>query len=908
MQANNPSFLLVLLALFAAPFLSAQEDPIIPLPISPITDSITAPILDRTMLQRPEDTDSTQTDTTSQQQGFLLDKIKYKAKQYARLSQKDNKIYLYDEAEVYYQDTELKAGIIILDYVKNEVYAGRIKDTVSGEYTQLPYFKQGEQVVIPDSIRFNFDTQKALIWNSRTEQQAGLGSFGSDPMKVLAEITKKENDSVYFLRRGKLTTSKDTVDPDYYILINKAKFVPGKKIIAGFSNMYLVDVPTPIALPFAYFPLTTGRTGGLMFPTFGNDPQRGYFLQNGGYYFPISDYVDLNVMGDFYTNGSYGFRVQSVYTKRYRFRGNVNFRFENLVRSQRGFDDYSRSTIYNLQISHSQDAKSNPNSRFSASVNLGSSTYFAQSANQVNIGNTQNNNLSSSISYSKTFPEYPSVNLSLTATHNQNTNTEAINMTLPTLQGSMERIFPFAKREGTKKGAIQNFNFQYNVNARNQISTTDSLFLTNRMFDNARFGATHRLPLSTNFKVLKYFSVTVGGNYEDIWTLETFQRGLDPDDPESNREVVLDTINGFDRFNRYGLSASIGTTLYGTFPFKEGKKIQAIRHQLRPSIGWGYTPSFEQFYDSYTDNNGEEVLYSRFEGTLNGAPSLNKANSISFAVQNQLEAKVRDKDSTVTEPKKITLLSNLNFATSYNFEADSLKLAPVSFNGGTALFDRKLSVNFSGSLDPYTVDNNGRRINTFNVDAGGSLFRLTRASLNLGYSLDSNTFKKKKEDDEEEDDRSQEDIYRAQSGGRTDDLLGFGNDPVQGRQPNKDDSDIENPAYANKMPWDMRLAFATSYNNSNRQNEFSNASLMFSGNMELSPRWSVRFTSGYDFKNKGFTLTQFNFTRNLKSFDLRFDWVPFGRNQRWYFFIGISSSVLQDLKWENRSQRNLGRR
>ena len=229
MQANNPSFLLVLLALFAAPFLSAQEDPIIPLPISPITDSITAPILDRTMLQRPEDTDSTQTDTTSQQQGFLLDKIKYKAKQYARLSQKDNKIYLYDEAEVYYQDTELKAGIIILDYIKNEVYAGRIKDTVSGEYTQLPYFKQGENVVIPDSIRFNFDTQKALIWNSRTEQQAGLGSFGSDPMKVLAEITKKENDSVYFLRRGKLTTSKDTVDPDYYILINKAKFVPGKK-------------------------------------------------------------------------------------------------------------------------------------------------------------------------------------------------------------------------------------------------------------------------------------------------------------------------------------------------------------------------------------------------------------------------------------------------------------------------------------------------------------------------------------------------------------------------------------------------------------------------------------------------------------------------------------------------------
>nr|WP_246865800.1 putative LPS assembly protein LptD [Croceivirga thetidis] len=888
----------------------AQEDRVVPLPIRPINDSITAPILTEELLNNKPENDSIQKDTTVQKQGFLLDKIKYKAKDYARLSQKDNKIYLYNEAEVYYQDTELKAGIIILDYVKNEVYAGRIKDTVSGEYTQLPYFKQGTQEVIPDSIRFNFDTQKALIWNSRTEQSSGgIGSVGVDAMKVLAEITKKENDSVYFLRRGKITTSKDTLDPDYYILINKAKFVPGKKIIAGFSNMYLVDVPTPIALPFAYFPLSAGRTGGLMFPSFGNDPQRGYFLQNGGYYFPISEYVDLNLLGSFYTNGSYDFRIQSVYTKRYKFRGNINFRFENLIRSQPGFDDFSRSTLYNLQISHQQDAKANPNSRFAASVNLGSSNYFAQSANQVNLANTQNNNLSSSISYSKTFPEYPSVNVSLTATHNQNTNTEAINMTLPTLQGSMERIFPFAKREGTKKGAIQNFNLQYNVNARNQISTTDSLFLTNRMFDNARFGATHRLPFTTNFKVAKYFSVSVGGTYEDIWTLETFERGLDPDDPDSNREVVLDTINGFDRFNRYGLNASIGTTLYGTFNFGEDKKIQAIRHQIRPSIGWGYTPSFEQFYDSYTDNNGEEVLYSRFEGTLNGAPSLNKANSISFSVQNQLEAKVRDKDSTATEPKKIQLLSNLNFATSYNFEADSLKLAPVSFNGGTTLFDRKLSINFSGSLDPYTVDNNGRRINTFNVDAGGSLLRLTRASINLGYSLDSNTFKKKKDKDpDSQEDEDAEDLYRAQSGGRTDDLLGFGNDPVYGRDTKKDDSDIENPAYANKTPWDMRLAFTTSYLNSNRQNEFSNASLMFSGNLELTPRWSMRFSSGYDFKNQGFTLTQFNFTRNLKSFDLRFDWVPFGRNQRWYFFIGISSSLLQDLKWENRSQRRLGSR
>ncbi|WP_339334972.1 MULTISPECIES: putative LPS assembly protein LptD [unclassified Croceitalea] len=915
MQANKHLLLFLLVLVTSVQFLAAQEDPITPLPIKAVRDTLTAPLLPPNILNDSILVDSIGQDSSQNKKPLLLDKIKYKAKDYVRLSQKENKIYLYNEAEIYYQDTELKAGIIIMDYVKNEVYAGRIKDS-TGTYSQLPYFKQGENVVIPDSIRFNFDTQKALIWNSRTEQQAGAGSLGTDAMKVLAEITKKENDSVYFLKSARLTTSKDTLDPDYYIKIHKAKFVPGKKIIAGFSNMYLVDVPTPIALPFAYFPLTTGRTGGLIFPTFTNDPRRGYAIQNGGYYFPISDYVDFSILGDFFTNGSYGFRTQSIYTKRYRYRGTVNFRYENQITSQKGFDDFLRSTLYNIQISHSQDPKASPNSRFSAQVNLGSSQYFTNSFNQINVQNTQNNNLSSSISYSKTFPEYPSVNVSLTATHNQNissnatSGTDNITLTLPTLQASMERIFPFAKRDGIKKGIIQNVNFQYNVRAENRIRTNDEDFLTGRMFENAQIGARHTIPLNTNFKVAKYFSVSVGGNYEDIWTAQTFQRGLDPNNPDSNAEVVLDTINGFDRYNRYGLSASIGTTIYGTFNFGEDKKIQAIRHVMRPSIGWGYTPSFEQFYDSYTDLNDEEVLFSRFEGTLNGAPSLNKSNSVSFSLQNTLEAKVRDKDSTKLEPKKIKLLSNFNLSTAYNFEADSLKLAPIGFNGGTSILNNKMNINFSGSMDPYAVDNNGRRINTFNVSNGGSLLRLTRASMNFSYSLNNETFKRKKEGGEEDNESALNDEYRARSGGRTDDLFGFGlNDDTFNRNSSKNNDDIENPIYGTVIPWDLRMQFTTSYNNSNRQNEFGTASLMFSGNISPSPRWSVRISSGYDFlgrnnNNKpGFTQTQLGFQRNLKSFDLRFNWVPFGRNERWDFFIGISSSILQDLKWESRSQR-----
>jgi len=895
LQSNKHSLLFLLLLIIGVIQLSAQEDLIRPLPIKAVGDTISAPLMPAPVVLDTVLTDSTQTDSIAGKQGILSDKIKYKAKDYVKLSQKDQKIYLYNEAEIYYQDTELKAGIIIMDYIKNEVYAGRIKDSL-GNYSQIPYFKQGENVVIPDSIRFNFDTQKALIWNSRTEQQAGLGQLGSDAMKVYASITKKENDSVYFLSEGKLTTAKDSVNPDYYIRVRKAKFVPKKKVIAGFSNLYISDVPTPIALPFAYFPLTSGRTAGVMMPTFGNDPDRGYFLQNLGYYVPINDYVDLTLTGDLYTNGSWGFRAQSVYSKRYKYRGNFNFRYENQVTSQKGFDDYSRGTIYNIQIAHSQDSKANPNSRLSASVNLGSSQYYRNSLLQQNLPNTQINNLSSSVSYSRTFPAYPSVNLSLTATHNQNTNTDAVNLTLPTLQASLERIFPFAKEGGIKKGALQNINFQYDLNARNSITTTSEDFGSSKMFDDAQVGARNRIPISTNFKVAKYLSMSVGGTYEDVWTLQTFNQRFDSE----TQEVVTDTIKGFDRFNQYSLNSSIGTTVYGTFSRGEDKKIQAIRHIMRPSVSYGWAPSFDQYYDEYINGiTGDTIEYTRFQNTLYGTPRNGKSSALSFSLANTLEAKVRDKDSTALEPKKVMWLNSFNLSTGYNFQADSLNLSPLALTGGTNILDNKMSINFGANLDPYAIDNNGRRINTFNINNGGSLLRLTSARANISYSLNSKDFQPSKDREEYP---TEGDAYVAASGGRTDDLFGKANNFDESRFDDRDESKVENPIYENKIEWDLRLQYAVTYSNSNRQNEISNNSLMFSGNITLSPGWDVGVSSGYDFVRKGFTVTQLRFRRDLKSFKLNFDWTPFGDFERWYFFIGIKSSILKDLKFENRSQ------
>ncbi|WP_298553374.1 putative LPS assembly protein LptD [uncultured Algibacter sp.] len=834
-------------------------------------------------------------DSIKPKKDLLENIVKYHAKDYTRFSHKKQKLYLYNEANIDYGDMKITAGNIIIDYNTNTVYAKGITDTIDG-YTQKPVFSQSNNVVEPDSIVFNTQTQKALIYNSKTEQGEGT---------VISEITKKENDSVYFVKDAKYTTSENLDDPEYYIKLRKAKIVPGKKIVTGLANIFIYDVPTPLGLPFGFFPQSETQTSGIIIPTFGEQNNRGYFLQNGGYYFAISDYLDLAVLGDYYTNGSYGIRLENTYAKKYRFRGNVAFRYENLITSERGFPDYATSTVYNLRWSHSQDSKANPSSRFSASVNLGSSTYYRQSVNQVNAGAFLNNTLASSVSYSKTFQGEPQVNFSLTATHSQNTNTESINMTLPTFQGSVGRVYPFASKNGTKKGIIQNVNLQYNLRAENRIQTTDSLFFTKKMFDDAKTGFQHTIPLTTNFKVFKYFSASASTNYNEVWALKTINKTYDT----VERKEVTETINGFDSYRTYNFSTSLGTTIYGMFNFEkeEGKdrKIKAIRHVIRPSISYNINPAFDKYYDTYEVVSADglttsDVEFSRFEESIFGSPNKTFSSSMGISVSNNFEAKVRDKDSTATEPKKVILLNNLNFSTSYNFAGDSLQWSPVRMNGGTQLFKNKMSINFGATLDPYALDNNNTRINKFNIDNGGSLFRLTSANLNASWSFSSKDGKGKDKNAEIEENK--------RSGGRADDLFGvsqdFSNQQIEDKKGNTDDEE-SGELYNYKIPWSFRVAYAVNYANSRRQNEISSHSLMFSGDIELSPKWSIGGSSGYDLKNAGFTYTQLRFERDLLSWRMNFSWVPFSTRTSWNFFIGIKSSILSDLKYEKRRQPDI---
>ena len=904
------SFTLFLTTLVNAQVPDRPQQTPITVPLNPIATD--ANEFQSEILITEQSSDSTDNDSIPKEKEFLTGKVDYKAKDYMRLSKKENKMYLYDEAEIIYGDLQINAGYIIVDSEKDEVYAYGIKDTTDA-YVQTPVFKQGASVVEPDSIRFNFKTKKALIYNSKTEQNG---------FNIYNEVSKRENDSVIYMQNVRFTTSENIEDPEYYFYARKIKYVPKKKIVTGLVNMYIADVPTPLGLPFAFFPMTEDRTSGFIVPSFGDDNTRGFFLQNGGYYFAVSDYMDLTIQGDYFTNASFALRSAIDYKKRYKFNGNFDLSFENILNSERGFPDFSKTSIYNIRWTHSKDSKSNPNSRFSASVNLGSSTFFQDSRSQVNTANFLNNTLSSSINYSKTFPGEPQVNVDIAATHNQNTGTQVINMTLPTVNATVSRVFPFAPKTGAKKGILQNINLQYTFRGENTFTTTDSLFFKKEMFDDATLGMSHSIPISTNFKLFNYFSASMGTTLEERWVFETIEQRYDPDDDNADETtgIVRDTIKGFDAFRSFGFNASLGTTVYGTFNFGKDKKIQTIRHVVRPSVSYNVTPAFAQFYDpvllTETALNADPLgrtreeleaelgEFSRFEGGVFQPPGNNFSSAIGFSLNNTLEAKVRDRDTTAIEPKKIKLINNLNFTTGYNLSAEEGEqtLQPLNVNGGIPIVSGKLDINFRMLLNPYALNSSNQVVyDKWNIDNGGSLFRLTSASTNFGYSLSSKDFDKDQKD--KDNNKSNNDSFN--KGGRPDDLFGvnadgtdgslFGNDDNKDK---KDDGEFKNYRY--KVPWSLRLQYNVNYSNTARENEISSHSLNFSGDIEFSPKWKMGASSGYDFKNFGFTFTQLRFERDLESWRMNFSWTPFGPRTSWNFFIGIKSSVLSDIKWEKR--------
>ncbi|MEN8765200.1 MAG: putative LPS assembly protein LptD [Wenyingzhuangia sp.] len=809
--------------------------------------------------------------------------IEHTAEDYIVEDLPNKKVDLYGKAHVVYGENDITAGKILIDYKTNTVIAKGIPDE-NGKYTQLPVFKTTGNESTQDSLIFNYKTKKAVIYGLETVQ---------DGINTLGERTKRVNDSTIFIRNIIFTTS-DPRNPDYYLKTTKAKVVPGKKIITGSTNLVIADVPTPAIFPFAYFPLTKNRTSGVIFPTYGESANQGFFLQNGGYYLALNDYFDLKVTGDIYSNSSWGINVASNYKLKYKFSGNFSFNYDNLISGIEGFSSYSEAKNFNIRWSHSQDSKASPNSRFSASVNLGSSQYFRQSVNETNTGMGLTNTLSSSVSFYKNFVGTP-FSLNLSANHRQNTNTKTVYLTLPSLQLNMDRLFPFAPKSGSQKNAFQKIGLTYSFKAENKIETTEDDFFSSKMFDSAQNGAQHNLGLSTNMKLFKYFSLSPSMNYKEVWYSEKIHKEY----VETEQKVVTQTLSGFSAFRDYSASTSISTTIYGMFKFKNSK-LKAIRHTIRPSISYTYRPDFGFYYEEVPENADATSFetYSRFDNGIYGTPSRGTANSLGFSIANSLEGKMKNKEDPEGEDIKVNLLNSLNLSSNYNFKADEFKLSPVNISAGTTLF-KKMNVNFGTSLDPYALDVNNRRINQYNFKNGGALFRMTRANFTTSYAISNDDFSKdieetEKKDNEEEDTAYDQDLFGANNPNSNDFSVKPQNEP-------KEQKDITNlPQYISAMPWSLRLSFSTNYANSQRQNKISSASLMFSGDIELSPGWQVGASSGYDFINKGFSYTNLRFTRDLRSWSMNFNWVPLGNYSSYYFFIGVTSSVLSDLKWDKR--------
>jgi hypothetical protein len=809
------------------------------------------------------------------------DIIIHVAKDYTIQNAKDKTVTLYNDANIKYTDIDLKAGIIIIDYKKNTLFAKGILDSTG--YNQKPIFKQGNEESEQDSIIYNFKSKRAIIYGLKTKQ---------GEMFTYGQKTKRVNDSTVYIRKIRFTTSEKK-NPDYYISTDKAKLVPGKKIIVGLSNLVLADVPTPLFLPFAYFPMTETSVSGFLIPAFDTgSSNRGIGFQNGGYYFALSDYADLTVLGDVYSNGSWGTKISSNYKKRYRFNGTFSFNFENIINGIRGFSTYSKANNFNLRWSHNQDQKASPNSRFTASVNLGSSRFFRESLNQFNVAQTQNNTLNSSINYSKTFVDTP-FNMAITASHQQNTNTERITMTLPSLTLNMNRLYPFAGKGGIKKNPIQKLGFNYNMQGQYLINTTDDAFFTSKMFETARSGVQHKTSTSTNIKAFKYFTLSPSANYEETWQFDYINKAYDVTD----NVVVTDTLRGFKTYREYNMGVSLSTNIYGTFNFNKGR-LKAIRHTIRPTISYSYRPDFK---DNYIKEVQQSALatdlqqYTVFDQGIYGAPSSGLSNSIGISLNNVLEAKMAPKDpESDEEDEKIMLLNNLNFNSSYNIAADSLRWSNVRFSAGTRLLKDKLALNFNGTLDPYQVNESGTRIDKFNPN----IFRLTNANLTANYSISSADFDKSKKDSKNNNESN--DTSNGNGANNPRDIMGMDLDPRDTRQNNSNKNKTsKTELYRAKIPWSINLVYSANYsNNGVDPGEIGVHTLGFGGNIELSPKWKVGYSSGYDVKSGAFSFSRFNFTRDLDSWRFNFNWVPFGTNSSYTFFIGIKSSTLADLKWD----------
>ncbi len=790
----------------------------------------------------------------------LKSKVKYDAQDSIIYDLANSKVYLFGSAKVDYEDIHLDANYIEINFDDKTLLAHGLTDS-TGEIAGKPVFKQGTETFNAEQLKYNFNTKKGKIAAIRTKEGESY---------ISGETVKKQADNTTFIKNGHYTTC-DKDHPDYYIFSNKIKVIPGNKIFTGPANMVIADVPMPLVLPFGFFPNKKDRSSGILFPAYGQS-DRGFFLQNGGYYFGINDHFDAALVGDIYTLGSWRVNAQSNYAWRYRFNGVTSFNYSVTVNSEPELPDYYKQKDFFVRWTHSQDPKAHPNQNLSASVNLGSSSFYKN--NLSNVNNFLTNTFQSSVAYSKSWVGTP-FNFSGSLSHSQNTQTGAIGLSLPTANFNVNRIMPFKRK--ISKGDIrwyEKIGLGYSANFLNTINTYDTLIFKKGWEDDFRYGLQHSIPLSTSFVFLKYFTISPSVNYIEKWYLETTRKVYYPE----NDSLFTTTAQGFQAARDISMGASLNTRIYGMVQFKKGK-IAAIRHVLTPAVSYGFKPNLvnenQGVYHYYPSSTGEAIRYSIFEGTVFGGPNDGKSSSLNFNLDNNLEMKVRQKTDSTVNFKKIKLLESLATGVSYNLLADSFPLSNIGLSARTVILN-KVNIDYSAAFDPYAINANNQRINESELSANNRLARFLYGNLAIGFNL----INKKKE-------------YQSDKGNEAS-LAAINRNPDE---------------YVDfNVPFNLTVGYNASFKSKETLTAGDVAvthSIRFNGDILLTPNWKATYNSGYDFTSKQWSTTYLGFIRDLHCWEMRFNWVPFGVQERYDFQINVKSSILQDLKLSKRSRNTI---
>lgn len=814
--------------------------------------------------------------------GFLESMVEYTASDSIVGSLAIGEAYLYNEAEVKYEDMTIKAGYIQINFDNSEVYATGLRDT-SGAIVQKPVFTEGGKSYRADTMRYNFDSKKAKIKRVITKEGEGF---------LHGEDVKKVDDNTFYIKNAAYTTCSHE-HPHFEIRSSKAKVIAGDKIVTKFAYLEILDVPTPLVVPFGFFPTTETRKSGIIIPQYGKNENRGYFLTQGGYYWAVNDYVDLTVTGDIYSQGGYGFGAKSNYRKRYKYNGNLGFDYSKIKYGRVEFYDYGGSQFFadNSQFrvnwSHSQDPKANPSMRFSANVNLSSANYYQ--LNSTDRDEVLTNTVNSSISLNKNWVGKP-YNLTASINHTQNNSTNDMTVTLPDVNFSVNRQFPFKRKSAVgKKKWFEEIGYSYNVTGKNQIQTKmGKPFFTETVFaDSARNGIQHRIPISANYKIFNNFVLNPSINYTERWYFQRSEWGFV--DSLNGRPVynarVVDTVNGFYGVRDFGASANLSTKLYGQWNYKGF--IRAIRHVATPTVGLSYRPDFSTdfwgyYQDVQVDTLGNMERKNMYNYGLYGSPGAGEQGNVNFSLLNTLESKIRDKkDSTGT--KKVKLLERLSLSTSYNMAADEFNWAPVNLTMSSSIFKGLISLNYSATFDLYGYDKEqGKRVNEFAYKVNNKLLRTTNQRFTSGINLNADRFKSnnpnKKQDKQDEDLNSP----------MANDLGITAGDIDYYRQRRYVDFSI---------PWSVNANYNLTKSYSGLDATIRQ-SADISGNFEITENWRAGFSTGYDVQAKDFTYTSFDFYRDLHCWEIRCSWVPFGLQQSYTLSIRVKANTLKDLKLE----------